>query len=181
MNIKPLEKYTILILLLLNIPLICYYNKKLALMILAVLFILVFIFRFTKFADKAGKALFQRAETAKTLYLIAALFISIQFFEQNIAVFSISIVLIYKLVSTILKSFARIRLRSTTLEGAVIGAIAAYFTGGFLCNLLGLDKNIAVSSAVALPFIELIVSWPDENFSLPFLAAVVAQFVKNSF
>jgi len=32
-----------------------------------------------------------------------------------------------------------------------------------------------------VPIIELIVSWPDKNFSLPFLIAVTAQFVKNSF
>jgi len=192
MNIKPLPRYAVLILLLLNIPFLCYYNRRFSLAILAVLFILIFIFRHTKFsnkstADKIEKKHFffllpaGKKETEELLYLIASLFVIIKFFEQNIAVFSISIILVYKFVSTIFKLFARVKIRGATLEGTAAGTIAVYFMGYYLCSLLELDKNIAVSSAAAVPLIELIVSWPDKNFSLPFLIAVVAQFVKNSF
>ena len=150
------------------------------------------MFRSAKFsdklpADKTRKKYFffflpvGEKETGELLYLVTSLFVIVKFFEQDIAVFSISIVLVYKFVSAVFNLFARVRIRGTTLEGTVAGTIAVYFTGCYLCSLLGLDKNIAVSSAAAVPIIELIVSWPDKNFSLPFLIAVTAQFVKNSF
>ena len=192
MNIKPLRWYFVSILLLSSIPVFCYYNRNNALAILAVLFVLLLLFRSKKFSDKSSvdktgkKASFSllavgEKETQEMLYLVTSLFVIVKFFEQNIAVFSISIVLIYKFVSAVFNLFAKVRIRGTTLEGTAAGTIVVYFTGSYLCSLLGLDRNIAVSSAIAVPFIELIVSWPDKNFSLPFLIAVTAQFVKNSF
>ena len=172
MNIKPLRWYFVSLLLLLSIPVFCHYDRKVSLIILAVLFVLLFLFRSKKFSDKSSDyktgekySFFSlpvaEKETQEMLYLVTSLFVIVKFFEQDIAVFSISIVLVYKFVSAVFKLFARVRIRGTTLEGTAAGTIAVYFTGSCLCGLLGLDRNIAVSSAAAVPLIELIVSWPD--------------------
>ncbi|MDP8233654.1 MAG: hypothetical protein P9M06_02480 [Candidatus Saelkia tenebricola] len=187
-----MQGYIFLRFLFLGVPVLCYYDKGIALLALVVLFVLFSVFEFSRFLGKSLDEKIRKKyffflvpigekRIAKLLYLTAALFIVVNFFEKDVAIFSISVALIYGVVSLIFNSFAKVKIKNNTLEGIIAGIGFAYITGIYLGNDLNLGQNVIISSVIAAPLTELIISCLDENFSVPFFVAVAAQFVKNSF
>lgn len=163
--------YKLFKLLLLGIPLLYFYcDKKLTILISVIFLLPAFILVRER-----------KARITKFLFLVAGIFIIILNFEKDIAIFSIVVALIYGFISSLFMLGGKLKFRGKTIEGLLAAAIFAYLIGSFTGNILGLDKNIIVAGCISAPFIELFIRWPDEEFTIPFFIALVAQFVKNSF
>jgi dolichol kinase len=118
---------------------------------------------------------------SKISFLFLGVFVVVNYFERRIAIISLLIALTYNFLSLFALCWQKMRIKGKSLPGIIVALLVAFILGYYAGNILTLDKNI-IFSAILIPAIaEFFLNWPDENFTIPFLTALVAQFVKNSF
>ncbi len=163
------------------------YDKRVAFFLLALFLAYPLIFRLApSFRKKAAALKFSslklnEEKAQELIYYLAAIFIVINSFEKNIAVFSSLIALAYIFIVSVVSIFSKVRFFGKSFGALFVGLIIIYYFGLYFGSYISLDRNLILASVIALFVVDLLLRWPNSDFNIIFFTAVVAQFVKNSF
>ncbi len=168
------------------------FGKNISLVMAAVLFLYFLILKLSE----SGSELFKFFVKSKLysgirdiakerqigfLYMLGAIFIVTKFFQKDIACFSLVLSLLYIATVSLFEMSSKIRVLNRPLDMMVVVTLAMYFLAKYLGAYFMLNDNVVNYSVLALPLIHFSLRWPEENFSVVFFTAFIAQFVKNSF
>ncbi|MDP8216925.1 MAG: hypothetical protein P9L98_06415 [Candidatus Kaelpia imicola] len=122
-----------------------------------------------------------REKQVSFLCMLGAVFIVANFFQKDIACFSLILSLSYIAILSFLERFSKIRLLNRPLDIMVILIPVIYFLAKYIGIYFVLENNVVNYSVLALPLIHFSLRWPEKSFSVVFFTAFTAQFIKNSF
>jgi dolichol kinase len=123
----------------------------------------------------------ERSKVSGMSWLFISLWAVVYFFEKEIAILAMVISILYDLFSATGKVLGRIKLGRRSLEGCAIGFIVAFGIGYIIKDILMLKGNVVFFASLTAVLTELFPTKIDDNLTIPFFTALVAQFVKNSF
>ena len=130
------------------------------------------IFFFKKIKELYKKKEF-KAFSSISLFLVA-IFLSILFFEKDIAILAVSFLIFGDFFSKFYGvHFGRTKIFDKTLEGSLAHFIACLLTAYLATHFLAFSRPIAFLGALVATIVELLPLKVNDNFSVPLLSAAV--------